>query len=202
MAGCGRVRRAGAAAVLGGAALLGAGCGGSKPATAAQPSAPTTAASASAPTTSALASATATQAPAAPASGLATGSKRRALAARYLAIARTGNRGLDHSLDPLEDRDKSRLGPARADLRYATGVEHTFDRRLLQIPFPPATEQVARTLYRVNQARASLTNAASHSATVGQLHVYERRLDDANEPVEAAVRTIRRQLGLPPPPSS
>ena len=124
------------------------------------------------------------------------------LAARYLAIAKAGNRGLDHSLDPLDHRDKSRLGPARANLRDAAGVEHTFDRRLLQIPFPPETEQVARTLYRVNQARASLTLAASHARTVGELHAYERQLDDANKPVEAAVRTIRRRLGLPPPPSS
>ena len=124
------------------------------------------------------------------------------LAARYLAIARAGNRGLDHSLDPLQDRDKSRLGPARADLRDAAGVEHTFDRRLLQIPFGQGTEQVARTLYRVNQARAGLTLAASHATTLDELHAFERRLDDANKPVEAAVRTIRRRLGLPPPPSS
>ncbi len=121
---------------------------------------------------------------------------------RYLAIARAGNRGLDRSLDPLGDRDKSRLGPARADLRYAANVEHTFDRRLNRIPFPPETEHVARTLYRVNQARASLTEAASHSTSVGELHSYERRLGDANKPVEAAVKTLRRQLGLPPPPSS
>ena len=135
-------------------------------------------------------------------SGLATGSERRALAARYLAIARAGNRGLDRSLDPLEDRDRSRLGPARADLRYAANVERTFDRRLLRIPFPPETEQIARTLYRVNQARASLTGAAARSTSLSELHAYERRLDEANKPVEAAVRTIRRQLGLPPPPSS
>jgi len=174
MAGFGRLQRAAAAGALGGAILL-AGCGGSKPATAA-PASASMAAQASA----------------------STGS----LGARYLAIARAGNRGLDDSLDPLEDRDKSRLGPARADLRDAAGVEHTFDRRLLQIPFPPEIEQVARTLYRVNQARASLTLAASHSTTVGELHAYERRLDDANKPVEAAVRTIRRQLGLSSPPSS
>ena len=194
MAGCGRVRRAAAAAVLGGA-LLAAGCGASKPATAAQASAPTT--QASAPTAQASAPTAQASAPTAQASA-----PTASLAARYLAIARAGNRGLNHSLDPLENRDKSRLGPARADLRYAAGVEHTFDRRLLQIPFPPATEQVARTLYRVNQARASLTLAAAHSTTVDQLHAYQRRLDDANKPVEAAVKTIRRQLGLPPPPSS
>ena len=191
MAGCGRVSRAAAiAATFGCAVVLGAGCGSGGPATAAQTASRSTA---SAPTSTATETA---------GGGLATGSGRRALAARYLAIARAGNRGLDHSLDPLEDRDRSRVRPARADLRYAAGVEHTFDRRLLQIPFPPESERVARTLYRVNQARASLTLAASHSMTVGELHAYERRLDDANKPVEAAVRTLRRQLGLPPPPSS
>jgi hypothetical protein len=145
------------------------------------------------------------QAPAQPSSagGIATGAERRALAARYLAIARAGNRGLDHSLDPLGGRDKNRLAPARADLRYATNVEHTFDRRLLKIPFPPRTEKVAMTLYRVNQARASLTaTAAARSTSVGALHAYEARLGEANKRVEAAVRTIRRQLDLPPPPGS
>jgi hypothetical protein len=125
------------------------------------------------------------------------------VAARYLAIARAGNRGLEHSLDPLEGRDKNRLGPARADVRYAANVERTFDRRLLKIRFPPRTEKVAMTLYRVNQARASLTaTAAARSTSLAKLHAYEARLDEANKPVAAAARTIRRQLGLPPPPGS
>jgi hypothetical protein len=129
--------------------------------------------------------------------------ERRRLAARYLAIARAGNRGLDHALEPLGSRDKNRLGPARADLHYAANVEHTFDRRLLKIPFPPRIEEVATTLYRVNQARARLTATASmRSTSLAELHAYELRLDKANRPVEAAVRTIRRQLGLPPPPGN
>jgi hypothetical protein len=172
--------------------VLVAGCGSGGPATASQPSA-SSALTASAPTSTATETA---------GGGLATGSERRAQAARYLAIARAGNRGLDRTLDPLEDRDKSRLGPARADLRAAANVERTFDRRLLRIPFPPETEQAARTLYRVNQARASLTDAAARSTSVSELHAYERRLNEANKPVEAAVTTIRRQLGLPPPPNS
>lgn len=193
MAGCGRVSRAAAAAAtLGCVVVFVAGCGSGGPATASQSSA-SDALTASAPTSTATETA---------GGGLATGSERRALAGRYLAIARAGNRGLDRSLDPLEDRDKSRLGPARADLRDAANVERTFDRRLLRIPFPPETERAARTLYRVNQARASLTDAAARSTSVSELHAYERRLDEANKPVEAAVRTIRRQLGLPAPPSS
>ncbi len=132
---------------------------------------------------------------------LAAGSTRHALAARYLAIARAGNRGLDASLDPLQDRDRNRLAAAKQDLRRAAAVEQTFDRRLLRIPFPSATERVARRLYRVNQDRASLTRAAATSTSLRQLQAYLPRLDAANRPVEQAVRTIRRQLGLPPPPS-
>ncbi len=133
---------------------------------------------------------------------LAVGSARRALAAEYLVIAGAGNRRLDSDFDPLEARDRNDLVRARADLRDAAATEGLFDRRLLRIPFPAETERVARDLYRVNQARARLTAAAAASTSLAQLHAYEPRLDAANRPVEQAVRTIRRQLGLPPPSTS
>jgi hypothetical protein len=135
-------------------------------------------------------------------SGLAIGPARRALAARYLAIARPGNRRLNADLDPLEQRDRNDLGRAKADLRDAAATERLFDRRLLRVAFPPETDRVARDLYRLNEARARLTTAAAASMSLRELHAYEPRLDAANRPVERAVRTIRRQLGLPPPPSS
>jgi hypothetical protein len=40
------------------------------------------------------------------------------------------------------------------------------------------------------------------ATSLHQLRGYQPRLDAANEPVEAAVRVIRRQLGLPPPDTS
>jgi hypothetical protein len=130
---------------------------------------------------------------------IASGPARRALAASYLAIANAGNRRLDADFGRLEGRDRNRLAAAEADLRDAAATERLFDHRLLQIVFPPATEQVARLLYRVNQARAALTIAAAASTSLRQLHAYQRRLSAANRPVEQAVRTIRRQLDLPPP---
>lgn len=138
----------------------------------------------------------------APTHGLASSSPPRALATRYLAIARAGNRRLQADLDPLEKRDRSRLAAARADLSDAAATERLFDRRLLQIAFPAKLEQVARTLERVNQARASLAATAAKSTSVGELHSYEQQLDAANRPVERAVKMIRRRLGLPPPPTS
>jgi hypothetical protein len=127
---------------------------------------------------------------------------RRAAAARYLAIARAGNRRLDIDFRRLERRDRNRLGAAGADLRDAAATERLFDRRLLLIALPPPSETVARVLYRVNQARAQLTTAAAASTSLRELHAYQRRLAAANRPVEQAVRTIRRQLGLPPPSAS
>jgi hypothetical protein len=134
--------------------------------------------------------------------GPASGSARRALAARYLVIANAGNRRLEGDFDPLEDRDRNNLAHGKADLRDAAAAERLFDRRLLAIEFPAQTERVAHELYRVNQARARLTGTAAAATSLRQLHAYQTRMDAANPPVEQAVRTLRRQLGLPPPPTS
>jgi hypothetical protein len=117
-------------------------------------------------------------------------------------IARAGNRRLDAGFGRLADRDRHHLAAAAADLRDIAATERLFDRRLRQIAFPPATEVVARELYRVNESRAWLTLTAAASASLGQLHAIEPRLTAANQPVEQAVRTLRRQLGLPPPSAS
>ena len=180
MAGSGQTLRGAAAALLGCAALLGAGCGADRTGAPARASPSRTAAN----------------------SGLPTGSARRALAARYLVIAVAGNRRLDADFDPLEERDRNDFSRAKADLRDAAAAEHGFDHRLLAIVFPPAIERVAHDLYRVNQARAKLTGTAAASRSLRALHADQPRLDAANRPVESAVRTIRRQLGLPPPPTS
>jgi hypothetical protein len=129
-------------------------------------------------------------------------SSRRSLEARYLIIARAGNRRLEADFDPLEKHDRNDLARAKADLRDAAATERLFDRRLLRIMFPPEIERVARDLYRINQARATLTSTAAASTSLRRLHASEPRLDAANAPVEQAVTTIRRQLGLPPPDTS
>ena len=126
-----------------------------------------------------------------------------AMAARYLAIARPANRELDHEFDGFDDHIKDGdLAAARADLRAAVVTERRFDRQLIALSFPPRTEPFVRLLYRVNQARAALTSTAAGATSLRELRGYQRRLDAANEPVEAAVRVIRGQLGLPPPDTS
>ena len=127
---------------------------------------------------------------------------RHQLAARYLAIAQAGNRHLERDFDSLAGRDHGDLARARADLRDAAATERLFDRRLLEIPLPPAIERVARALYRINQVRAQLTYGASFATTLAFLHSYEPSLGAANVAVERFVRAIRSQLGLPPPDTS
>jgi len=127
---------------------------------------------------------------------------RRAVAAQYLLIAREGNRRLEIDFDGLEEGDWGDLAAAKADLRDAAATERLFDGRLLAITFPPSLESVARTLYAINERRATLTIKAAASTSIRELRGYEPLLDAANEPVERWVRIIRRGLGLPPPETS
>jgi hypothetical protein len=169
-----------AGSVLLGSALLAAGCASSAP-----------------PARSPASQGPASQGPA------ATTAELTAMAARYMAIARPANRGLDHEFDGFDDhiKDGDRAA-ARADLRAAVVTERRFDRQLISFSFPPRTEPFVRLLYRVNQERAELTSTAAGVTSLRELRGYQRRLDAANEPVEDAVRVIRAQLGLPPPDTS
>jgi hypothetical protein len=117
-------------------------------------------------------------------------------------VALAGNRRLEHDFDGLEGRDRDNLAAARADLRDAAATELLFDRRLLAIAFPPRTERIARLLFAANQARARLTGEAAASTSLRQLRAYQRRLDEANRPVEDAVQVIRSQLDLSSPDKS
>jgi hypothetical protein len=172
-------RRAGAGLVLAGAVLLAAGCTGTDRPAATAPSPASSAAPAQA----------------------VSPAQRKAAARSYLAIARPANRRLETDFDGLDDH-RGDLAAARADLRDAAATERQFDRRLLALKLPAATETLGRLLVTANEARARLTTAAAASTSLSQLHRYEPRLTAANRPVEEAVRVIRSQLGLPPPETS
>jgi hypothetical protein len=133
---------------------------------------------------------------------LAVGAQRTALAAGYLAIAQAGNKRLEIEFDRLHEQDRMRLAAAHRDLREIAGTERLFDRRLLGIPFPAANDRIARFLFWVNQARAKMTMATASAPSLARLRADERRLMQANTPVEQAVTILRSQLGLPPPETS
>ncbi len=139
---------------------------------------------------------------AAPAAPAVSPAQRKAAARTYLAIAVPANHRLDADFDGFDDNAYDDLAAAGAYLRDAAATERQFDRRLLGLTLPPATEEIAHLLVTANQARARLTGTAAASTSLSQLRGYERRLTAANAPVEQAVRVIRSQLGLPPPETS
>jgi hypothetical protein len=127
--------------------------------------------------------------------------QRRALAARYLVIAKAGNHHLDIAFSRFNGRDRRHLAAAEADLRAAAATEALFDRRLLAMPLPPGIEFVARVLVAVNQKRIALTLMAARSSSLRQLDALRPRLEAVNGPVAEGSAVIRDQLGLPPPPT-
>jgi Flp pilus assembly protein TadB len=154
--------------------------------------------------TAALTAACATTTPSATTTPRATSTPRTAAtpAAKYLAVADPANRPLDHDHDGAEDHSHDDLAAATADLRAAAATKRRFDRQLIAITFPALTERFVRLLYAVNSSRAALTATAAGATSLAQLQEFDRRLDQANEPVEEAVQVIRGQLRLPPPDTS
>jgi hypothetical protein len=126
----------------------------------------------------------------------------RSLGARYLAIAEPANHRLDVEVDAYADNARHNLAAAENALRAQAATERTFDRQLAAISFPSAIEVTAHALIRVNEIRARLTlkQAAAHSIPV--LLSLTATHNAANAQVEAQVRVIRSELGLPPPAAS
>ena len=127
---------------------------------------------------------------------------KKALAAAYMAIAVPANHRLDKEVDSYNDHARHDLAVAEADLRAEAATERWFDQRLLKIAFPSAIAATARALVRVNDERIDLTARQARAMTIPELLAFGARHRAADAAVEAQVRLIRRQLGLPPPDSS
>jgi hypothetical protein len=133
-----------------------------------------------------------------PAAALSTRQQR----ARYLEIADLANDKIGPMMDKLPRLMRTNIAGADADMWAIAASERLFDRRLLRIRFGPAVEPIAQQLYLANQSRASTTADAADAVSFGELRYDRIRLLEANAPLEAAVRAIRKKLGLPPPSSS
>ena len=125
-------------------------------------------------------------------------SQRRALAARYLALASPANARLDAAVDGFHDHERRDLAAAAADLKEQASVERLFDQNLLKVEFPVQIEMVATTLVRANQARADLALEAARAPTLLALASFDPARAASDARVEQQVNVIRRQLGLPP----
>jgi hypothetical protein len=126
----------------------------------------------------------------------------RALAAEYMAIARPANHRLDVAVDAYEDHAHDNLAAAQAALRSQATTERQFDRQLAAITFPPAIAATASALIRVNEIRARLAEKEARARSIPALLSFTADHKMADAQVEAQVRVIRSQLGLPPPETS
>ncbi len=126
----------------------------------------------------------------------------KALAARYLAIATPANDQLDDEVDTYTDHEHHNLALSEADLRREVATERRFDEQLLMIGFPPVIAATAKALVRVNDRRIALTRLQSHAVSISELVSFDQSHQAADAAVEEQVRTIRKDLGLPPPDTS
>ncbi len=126
----------------------------------------------------------------------------RALAAEYLAIARPANHRLDVAVEAYADHAHHNLAAAEAALRFEAATERQFDRQLAAITFPPAIAATASALIRVNEIRARMTERQARARSIPALLSFDAGHKMADAQVEAQVKVIRAQLGLPPPSSS
>jgi hypothetical protein len=129
-------------------------------------------------------------------------STRKAMAARYLAIALPANHRLDVEVDGYGDHERDDLEAARQDLRAEVATERRFDAQLLQIRFPAPITTTARSMVSANQARIALTERQARSASLVSLRSFDHRHKAADAAVETQVRQIRVSLSLPPPATS
>jgi hypothetical protein len=124
--------------------------------------------------------------------------QRRALAARYLAIADPANVALDAAVSRFHEHERRDLTAAAADLKEQASIERRFDRDLLEIDFPVQVGTVAVQLVRTNEPRADLAMDAATSPSLLALASFAPAQAAADARVEQQVNIIRRQLGLPP----
>jgi hypothetical protein len=126
----------------------------------------------------------------------------KALAKAYLAIAEPANHRLDVEVDKYEDERHHELAAAASALRAQAATERQFDRDLAKIGFPPQIAATARALIGVNEIRARLAEREARAGSISELLSFDSEHKLADAQVEAQVRVIRAQLGLPPPETS
>jgi hypothetical protein len=141
--------------------------------------------------------------PAAPPASAAAASAQLAAAARsYLAIATPSDKQLDAEEDAYADDERDHLAAAKAELRAQVATERLFDKELAAIKFPATVEATAQALIRANQARFRVTLRQARAKTLTALRALDRARKAGDAAVEVQAELIRKQLHLPPVPSS
>jgi hypothetical protein len=140
--------------------------------------------------------------PPAAAPATAASAQLAAAARSYLAIATPSDKQLDVEEDAYADDERDNLPAAKAELRAQVTTERLFDKELAAIKFPATVEATAQALIRANEARFRLTLRQARSKTLARLRALDSARKAGDAAVEVQAELIRKQLHLPPVPSS
>jgi hypothetical protein len=125
-----------------------------------------------------------------------------AAARSYEALADTSDKQLNVEEDAYADDERDNLTAAKAELRAQVATERLFDADLAKIKFPATVEATAQALIRANEARFRVTLRQARAKTLARLRALDSARKAGDAAVEVQAELIRKQLHLPPVPSS
>jgi hypothetical protein len=119
------------------------------------------------------------------------------IASLYTNLATPADRALTPQVDAYTVNQHHRLATAKLNLSKEAAAEISFDNQLSQITFPPAASPHADLLIAADQKRIKLIRLQLKARTLRRLRSFDGRDQAADAAVEAQVRIMRRDLGLP-----
>jgi hypothetical protein len=119
------------------------------------------------------------------------------IASLYTNLAGPADRALAPELHSYAVNQHHRLATAKLNLAREAKTEASFDSQLGEITFPSGADRHADLLIAADQKRIKLTRLQLRARTLRKLRSFDARDQAADAAVEAQVRIIRQDLGLP-----
>jgi hypothetical protein len=120
----------------------------------------------------------------------------------YTNLAVPADRAVTADLAGYSNNMNSNLATAKLYLQKQVQAETSFDNQLGEITFPPAPDPHADLLIAADQKRIKLIKLQLQAKTLRKLRSFNAQDLAANAVVEAQVKIIRQDLGLPPAPGN
>jgi hypothetical protein len=120
------------------------------------------------------------------------------IASLYSNLADPADRLLAADLQAYAVNRRQNLAAAKQDLSNEVKTDTAFDNQLSQITFPPAADPHADTLTALDAKRIKLIKLQLQATSLRKLQAFDSRVEAASAAVDAQVRIMRQDLGLPP----
>jgi hypothetical protein len=120
------------------------------------------------------------------------------IASLYSNLAGPPDRALASDIQAYAVNRLRNLGAAKLDLSNEVKAETAFDNQLGEITFPPAADPHADTLTTLDAKRIKLIESQLRAPSLRKLRALDGRVEAASAAVDAQVKIVRADLGLPP----